>query len=210
MKNASGPSCWIAWTPNQNCNSWPSMPMLLIHNDGGQRVLQPSQVWMEVAGNVQCWSFCQARWKGWQWNSLSGYFCVTSYNSGAHHFGWNFCVCDSFLNPTIEVVTFHLCGWCMLDVFLLPAFTCLGHECQDLLTLCDGWNACVHRLDLGLYSHPLLTDLFWPPKCGGGEGVAPLISQSAVSHSSRMRQEEKELFKYNKSKIWMTEKRNSK
>ena len=33
------------------------------------------------------------------------------------------------LNPTIEVVTFHLCGWCMLGVFLLPAFTCLGHEC---------------------------------------------------------------------------------
>ena len=34
----------------------------------------------------------------------------------------------------------------MLDVFLLPAFTRLGHECQDLLSLCDG-------LDLGLYSH---------------------------------------------------------
>ena len=38
-----------------------------------------------------------------------------------------------FLNPTFEVVTFRLCGRCMLGVFLLLAFTCLGHECQDLL-----------------------------------------------------------------------------
>ena len=49
-----------------------------------------------------------------------------------------------FFNPTIEVVTFHLLGWCMLGVSLLQAFTCLGHEC---------WNACVHRVDPGLYSH---------------------------------------------------------
>ena len=39
-----------------------------------------------------------------------------------------------FFNPTIEVVTVCLHGWCMLGVFLLPAFTCLGHECQDLLS----------------------------------------------------------------------------
>ena len=38
-----------------------------------------------------------------------------------------------FFNPTIEVVTFHLHGWCMLGVFLLLAFTHLGHECQDVL-----------------------------------------------------------------------------
>ena len=37
-----------------------------------------------------------------------------------------------FFNPTFEVVTFRLRGWCMLDVFLLPAFSRLGHECQDL------------------------------------------------------------------------------
>ena len=54
-----------------------------------------------------------------------------------------------FFNPTIEVVVFHLCGWCMLGVFLLPAFTCLEHECHESVW----WNACVHRLDLGLYSH---------------------------------------------------------
>ena len=37
-----------------------------------------------------------------------------------------------FFNPTLEVVTFHLRGWCMLGVFLLQAFTFLGHERQDL------------------------------------------------------------------------------
>ena len=35
-------------------------------------------------------------------------------------------------NPTIEAITFRLRGWCKLGVLLLPAFTHLGHECQDL------------------------------------------------------------------------------
>ena len=47
-----------------------------------------------------------------------------------------------FFNPTIEVVTFHLCGWCMLAVFLLPAVIRLGHEHQDLLSLCHGMHVC--------------------------------------------------------------------
>ena len=46
-----------------------------------------------------------------------------------------------FFNPTIEIVTFGLCGWCMLGV-LLPAFTCLGHECQNLLSPCKGMHVC--------------------------------------------------------------------
>ena len=54
---------------------------------------------------------------------------------------------------TTEIVTFHLPGWCMLGVLLLPAFTCLGHECQDFWVSAI-WNACVHNLDLGLHSHP--------------------------------------------------------
>ena len=45
-------------------------------------------------------------------------------------------------NSTIEVVTFHLCGWSMLSVFLLPAFTRLGHKCQVLLSLYDGMHVC--------------------------------------------------------------------
>ena len=44
----------------------------------------------------------------------------------------------SIFNPTIEIVTLCLPGWCMLGVFLLPAFTRLGHECQDLSSPCDG------------------------------------------------------------------------
>ena len=43
-------------------------------------------------------------------------------------------------NPTIEVVTFRLPGWCMIGVFLLPAFIPLGHKCQDLLHSCDGMH----------------------------------------------------------------------
>ena len=45
-------------------------------------------------------------------------------------------------NPTIEVVTFRLRGWCMLGVFLLPAFTPPKHERQDLLSPCDGMHVC--------------------------------------------------------------------
>ena len=47
-----------------------------------------------------------------------------------------------FLNATIEVVALHLCGWCMLGVFLLAAFTHLGHRCQDILSPCDGMHVC--------------------------------------------------------------------
>ena len=88
-----------------------------------------------------------------------------SYTSGVHHFGGDFSACDRvffvlllllllllfFLNPTTEVVTLRLRRWCMLGVFLLSAFTRLGLECQDLLSPCD---ACVYRLNFGLYSQP--------------------------------------------------------
>ena len=47
-----------------------------------------------------------------------------------------------FFNPTIKVVTFHLRGWCVLGVFLLPAFTRLGHKRQDLLSPCDEMHVC--------------------------------------------------------------------
>ena len=54
-------------------------------------------------------------------------------------------MCDFFFffNPTSDMVTFHLHGWCMLGVFLLLAFTCLGHERQDLLSLCHGMHVCI-------------------------------------------------------------------
>ena len=43
-----------------------------------------------------------------------------------------------FINPNIQGVTFCLRGLCIPGVFLLPPFTCLGHECQDLLRPCNG------------------------------------------------------------------------
>ena len=73
---------------------------------------------------------------------------LPSYVSVVHHFGSDFCVCDRFLfvclffNPTVEIVTFRLCGRCMLSVLLLPAFTRLGHESQELWSLCDGVRVC--------------------------------------------------------------------
>ena len=48
-------------------------------------------------------------------------------------------------NPTIQVVTFRLRGWCMVGVFLLPAFTHQGHERHDLLSLCDGIYVCADQ-----------------------------------------------------------------
>ena len=48
----------------------------------------------------------------------------------------------TFFNPTTEVVTFRLHGWCMLCVFLLQAFAHLEPECPDLLSLCDGMHVC--------------------------------------------------------------------
>ena len=68
-------------------------------------------------------------------------------------FSANFCVCDRVFNPTIEVVAFRLRGWCMMHVSFLLACTRLGHEYQDCFESVL-WDACVHRLDLGLYFHP--------------------------------------------------------
>ena len=84
-------------------------------------------------------------------------------------FGWFFCVPQLYLwgsplwvrflrmwlffNPTIKVVTFRLRGWCVLGVFFVAGI----HSSR---TWTSGsfesvrWNACMHRLDLGLYSHP--------------------------------------------------------
>ena len=65
-----------------------------------------------------------------------------SYISGVHHFSVYFFAYMTVFNTLIEVVAFRLRGWCMLGVFLLPAFTCLRHECQDLLNPCGGMHVC--------------------------------------------------------------------
>ena len=60
--------------------------------------------------------------------------------------------CD-FFNPTMEVVTFCLREWCMLGVFFVTGIpssvTWMSGSFESMQ-----WNACVHRLDLSLYSHP--------------------------------------------------------
>ena len=72
------------------------------------------------------------------------FFCVPQlYLWGSPLLGEIFaCVTVFFFNPTIKVVTFRLRGWCVLGVFLLPAFTRLGHERQDLLSPCDEMHVC--------------------------------------------------------------------
>ena len=76
-------------------------------------------------------------------SSSSLLLCVPQlYLWGSPFLGEIFCICDHFFNPTIKAVTFRLHGWCMLGVFLLPAFTCLGHERQDLLSPCDEVHVC--------------------------------------------------------------------
>ena len=65
-----------------------------------------------------------------------------SYISGVHHFWGDIFAYVTVFNPTIKVVTFRLRGWCVLGVFLLPAFTRLGHERQDLLSPCDEMHVC--------------------------------------------------------------------
>ena len=70
------------------------------------------------------------------------FFCVPQlYLWGSPLWGEIFAYGTVF-NPGSQVVTFRLRGWCVLGVFLLPAFTRLGHERQDLLSPCDEMHVC--------------------------------------------------------------------
>ena len=62
-----------------------------------------------------------------------------------------------YFNPTLDVVTFRLRGWCVLGVFLFSVFTCLGHECQDLLSPCSGMHV---RTD-GILVYTLIQKTSW-------------------------------------------------
>ena len=81
-------------------------------------------------------------------------------------FGVRFLSMLPFFSPTMEVVAFHLCRWCMLGVSLLLPFTRLGHECQDLLSPCEGMHMCtdwslvytlIRKSFWGMEPEPMLT-----------------------------------------------------
>ena len=92
------------------------------------------------------------------------FFAFPSYISGVHHFWVRFLRMCPFFNPTIKVVTFRLRGWCVLGVFFVagihPSRTWTSGSLESM-----PWSACVHRLDLGLYSHPkeFLGEWSWNP-----------------------------------------------
>ena len=73
------------------------------------------------------------------------FFCVPQPDLWGSLFWVRFSCTWPCLNPAIEVVTFRPCRCCLLGVFLLLAFTRLRHECQDLLSLCDGVHVCTDK-----------------------------------------------------------------
>ena len=81
-------------------------------------------------------------------------FCIPSYISMVHHFWWDFCVCGGFLiNPN------HRCShiqfsWMMHVGCVFVAGFHLSRTWMSGSFEFVWWNACAHRLDLGLSSHP--------------------------------------------------------
>ena len=72
-----------------------------------------------------------------------------SYISGVHHFGWDFCACGHFFNPTIEAGACWVCFCCRHSLVLdmrVGIYWVHAMECLYFLIVCTG--------DLGLYSHP--------------------------------------------------------
>ena len=96
------------------------------------------RVWLMCEEEPPLWQSAKAQIRPWDMQACCSDLLLLLLRSqlclwGSPGFFWVvfFCCCF-FFNPTIEVVTFRLRGWCMLGMFLLPAFTRLGHECQDL------------------------------------------------------------------------------
>ena len=77
----------------------------------------------------------------------------------------------TIFNPTIDVVTFSFRGWCMLGV-LFYANIHLSRTWMSGSFDSVQWNACVHRLDLYLYSH---LKEFW------GNGVRTHVNSNGKS-----------------------------
>ena len=71
----------------------------------------------DSVGQLNKWIFCV-----YHYPFLFFFFCVPYYTSAVHHFCVRFLHMWPFLNPTIEVVTFHLHGLCKLGVFCSPFY----------------------------------------------------------------------------------------
>ena len=82
------------------------------------------------------------------WASPFSFLCLSTYIFGLHHssssafpptslgfisLGQTLAYMTGFFSNHCAV-TFRLCGYCMLGVFLWPAFARLGHECLDLFS----------------------------------------------------------------------------
>ena len=142
----------MTWAPNQPCSSlparalWPRKiaPLLAARAfwNGSSTVTRqlPSTSILDRS-TAERPSACPRSWR--HLDRCVYFFPFPSYISGVHHFWVRFLRMWPFFNPTIaKVVTFSLGGWCVLGVFLLPAFTRLGHERQDLLSPCDEMHVC--------------------------------------------------------------------
>ena len=117
----------IGW--QDKISNWQQEPRAM-----GQTRHLPSRSWGSLSSRV-----CACNVKESSSSSSSAF---PSYTSGVHHFWVWFLRMWPFSNPTIKLVTFRLRGWCVLGMFLLPAFTRLGHERQDLLSPCTEMRVC--------------------------------------------------------------------
>ena len=81
------------------------------------------------------------------------FFCVPSCIFGVHHFGWDFYVCDRLTKSNYRgshtPSSWLVHAECVFVTGIHPSRTWMSGSLDFLR-----WNACVHGLDLGLYSHP--------------------------------------------------------
>ena len=94
--------------------------------------------------------------------SSSSSSAIPALSLGFTVFWWDFCVCDFFLNPTIEVVTFRLRGWCMLGVVVAsihPSRTRMSGSAMEWMSTQTGSRFILsfERVFQGMESEPMLT-----------------------------------------------------
>ena len=71
----------------------------------------------------------------------------------------------------------------MLGVFFLPAFTGLGHECQDLLSQCHGMHLCTDWTSVYTLGKRCFFGFFW-------NGLRTHVKSKKIIHSTGKSSEE--------------------